>query len=333
VSFWEKHKSALTTGGAILFVLAVAYLVWIRPALSEASELRADIESLKTKLGKSYPRVTDPERIDEPRLEDIQRQCVARRKEYERQLAITTEKLRFPFKTDFPWVDVPRDKDGELAWIPGEYLIKRYRQTRGDVENYHGRHGRSPTTLLPDWLGFLPDEHPDKVKVAEAEDKLRMLALAERVTKLAIDQRVRYVIKVRPAKVTTEAAYSTRTVRNKAGKKVKARVAYGNKFIVNYPVTVEMFGSIDSIMNFFRSVHGEKQFLVIRTFKIVSRDGGVVPEEVMDTAKPGDLFVRIEAACMDFRKPGKGKKDPGKVKTGHSPIDPSYKIPRKPTGY
>ncbi len=328
MSFWEKHKNSLTTGGIALFLLLVAYLAWIRPALSEAGELEEDIKAFKVRLGKSYPRVLDPLRYDEPRLDDIQRKCVARRKEYASQLAVTTRKLRFPFKADFPWVDVPRDGEGKLAWIPGEYLISRYRKTRGDVEHYHGKDGRSPTTLLPDWLGFLPDEHPDKVKVTEAEDKLRMLALAERVTKLAIDQRVRYVIKVKPAKVTPEAAFYEIT-KNKA----KVRVAYRNKFIINYPVSVEMFGSIDAIMNFFKSVHGEKQFLVIRTFRIISGGGGTLPEEVKDTAKPGDLFVRIEAACMDFRKPGKGDKPPKKLKPGQSPIDPNYTIPRKPLGH
>jgi Tfp pilus assembly protein PilO len=323
VSFWEKHKNALTTGGVVIFLLLVGYLGWIRGATAQAGDLEGQIESLKTKLKKSYPRVADPQRTDEPRLIDIERKCMLRRKEYESQLATTTEQLRFPFKKDFPWVEVPRDAKGRLSWIPGEYLITKYRDVRRNVQNYHP--AGAQTTLVDGWLGFDPDSHPDKVKVADAENKLRMLALAERVTKLAIDQKVAYVLKVRPAKVTPEAAYHTVI---KQGKKVRA--AYKNRFIVNYPVTMEMFGSIDAIMNFFRSVHGEKQFLVIRTFKIINDRGGQLPEAVADTAKPGDLYVRIEAACMDFRK----EADQKPVKTSKTPLrNPNYRIPTRPLGH
>jgi hypothetical protein len=326
VSFWDKHKNALTTLGLVLFLLLVAYVGWIRSAVGEAGELQGKIQKLKLKLKKDYPRLTDPDRTDEPWLEEIQRKCVLRRREYERQLEETTTKLRFPFKKDFPWVEVPPGYQGAPS-VPGEYLIKKYVDVQKNVDNYHPP--KSRTQLLDGWLGFDPDAHPDKVKVKQAEDKLRMLALAERLTKLAIDQNVAYVIKVRPAKVTPEAAYGTHTVR-KGGKTVKVRVAYNNKFIINYPVTMEMFGSIDSIMNFFKSVHGDEQFLVIRTFKIINSAGGALPPAVEDSARPGDLYVRIEAACMDFVKDAGGGK-PVKTKTKKPPSD--YKPPTKPLGH
>ncbi len=323
MSFWEKHRNALTTGGVAIFLLLVGYLGWIREASAQADSLEGQIESLKTKLKEPYPRVADPQRTDEPRLVDIERKCVLRRKEYEGQLAATTEQLRFPFKKDFPWVEVPRDGKGRLLWIPGEYLIKKYRDVRRNVENYHPAGAR--TQLVDGWLGFAPDSHPDKVKLADAENKLRMLALAERVTKLAIDQKVAYVLRVCPAKVTPEAAFRTVTRQGK-----KERAAYRNRFIINYPVTMEMFGSIDAVMNFFRSVHGDKQFLVIRTFKIINDQGGSLPAAVAEIARPGDLYVVIEAACMDFRK----EEDQKPVKTSKTPLrDPDYKVPTRPLGH
>jgi hypothetical protein len=311
VSFWEKHRNALTAGGMALFLLLVAYLGWVRTATAEAADLEKKIKGLKGKLSKSYPRLKDLQRTDEPRLSRVLEECLRRRREYEKQLASTTEKLRFPF-SDFPWVRIPGSEPGSA----GEYLIKMYTRVKKDVE-YHGVRRNSPTQLLPGWLGFEPDQHPDKVKPDEAEKKLRMLALADRITRLAIDQRVRYVTKVKPSKVRREAAYREVT---RKGKKV--RVAYRNRFIISYPVTVELLGSIDSVMNFFKSVHGDRQFLVIRAFTIKG-------------LHDGDLSVKIEAACMEFAKPEEGKAaaGAGAGKPLNGGARAGYKPPTEPTGY
>ena len=324
MNFWEKHRNALTTAGLALFMLAVAYLGWVRSANAESQALRGANVKLKKKLEGAYPEIKDPRGIRRPLLVNVDRACERRKQEYEEQLKGLTDRLRFPFVKDFPWAEVPKGPDGKPREIPGVYLAYRYNVVAEDVDKYRvGNPRGSHTKLAEKWLGFKPDDRPNTVKLSKANEELRKLALADRITKLAIDQGVSLVVKVKPQKITREAAY--RRVYDRRYKR-HVREPYANAFIVNYPVSIEMVGSIDSVMKFFHGLRGERHFLVIRSFKIVS-GGGPRAADKHEVMKPEEVRVTISAACMDFKK-----EDKSKAKEELAP-ESTYVAPTHPRGH
>jgi len=285
VSFWEKHRSAILTAGAGLFLLAVGYLAYLRGSYTRAEELRGQIGQGYDGLAPYYPEVKGATGAFLPLLAEVRGECRVRTAEYEGQLKDLTARLRFPFdeKTEVP--------AGER---PGLYVLQRADVVRETVEKYGIPRG-SHTQLPEGWLAFTPERHTNLVTEAEARESLRRLALADRICRLAIDQGVTAVLKVRPEKVQREAAYYL-------PKGKRERVPYDNAFIVNYPVGITMVGSLDSVMKFFHSVRGERHFLVIQAFNIVGPEGGGAgaTADYQKYMKPGDVLVTISAACMDF---------------------------------
>jgi hypothetical protein len=312
VSFWERHRSAILTAAAGVFLLLVAYLGYMRASYSRAEEYRAKIANGLEDLAPYYPEIKGDSGLNFPRLAEVRRECQIRTTEYEAQLKDLTARLRFPFdeKTKVP--------AGER---PGLYVVQRTEIVRETVEKYvipRGSH-----TQLPDgWLAFTPEKHTNLVTEAEARESLRRLALAERVCKLAIDQGATAVVKVRPEKVRREAAYYI-------PKGKRERVDYDNAFIVNYPVSITMVGSLDSIMKFFHSVRGERHFLVIQAFNIVGPEDGAAGggAEYQKYMRQGDVMVTISAACMDFEE----SKKPAATRPGVIPAE--YVPPRRATGF
>ncbi len=325
MSFWEKHRSAIMVGGAVLFLFLLVHFAWARSAAEESREHAEKIGSLRGQLGKMYPEVNikeKPNGVFLPLLAEVRRDCQQRKGDYEGQLKDLTNRLRFPFKKDFPWVEVPKDAKGQPLQIPGVYLAQRYQIVAENVDKYRVNNPKgSHTKLAERWLGFKPDARPDRVKLARAEDELRKLALADRITKLAIDQGVSWVLEVKPEKVSYEAAYGK--VRNPKRGRGQPKVIWGpykNKFIKNYPVSIKVIGSVDSVMKFFHGMRGQRHFLVIRAFKMDSAAGSVSSDH-SDMMRPGEVLLTISAACMDFTK--------GKA-SSRKPKGPAYVPSRRP---
>jgi len=300
MTFWELHRGALTTAGLGLFALLVCYFAVIRPANAEADTCSQAIAENQKKLAESYPELIDPAKSYLPTIEKVHQDCQKRLKEYNQQIKELKERLRFPFE-DFPYVTIPQ---GE---IPGVYLIHRSNIVARNVET---RSLDTATRGLPgqleqDWLGFAPPVTPDKVTLEMAQEQLRKLCLAEQVTLLAMEAGISRVIKVRPLGKTEEAAthLEPNPRFHRGGKEPEfIPVEYPNRFIVNYPVSMVMIGSTDSVMRFFHSVRQDKRFLVISAFQIISREDKEIPLDVANRMKPGEIYVVISAACMDFKK-------------------------------
>jgi len=319
MSFWELHRSALTAAGLGLFALLVCYFAVIRPASSEADACSQSIAENQKRLAEFYPEVDDPVKSYLPTIDKVHQDCEKRLKEYNQQIKDLKARLRFPFE-NFPYVTIP---EGEL---PGVYLIHRSNIVARNVEtrSLDTAMRGLPGQLEPDWLGFAPSVTPDKVTPEMAQEELRKLCLAEQVTMLAIEAGISRVIKVRPLGKTEEAAtHLEPNPRFQSGGKEPEYipVEYPNRFIVNYPVSMVMIGSTDSVMRFFHKVRQDKQFLVISAFQIISREDKEIPQDVANRMRPGEIYVVISAACMDF------KKDEPPPRKG-----PQYKPPTGPIG-
>jgi hypothetical protein len=298
MNFWDLHKNALSVAGLGLFVLLVGYLAVIRPSGSEAEACGQEIAKNEKQLAEYYLALKNENNaLRYPTIQTVRRDCERRYEEYGGQLKDLKARLRFPFEdNEFKYATVPA---GEL---PGIYLIQRSTIVARNVETGSLQ---AETQLEQDWLGFAPSVTPDKVTKAKAEEELRKLCLAEQVTLLAIKAGISRVIKVRPLDKTEEAA--TRLMPNPKFKPggaqpEKIAVEHSNRFIVNYPVSVEMIGSIDSVMRFFHSVRQEKRFLVIRSFQIVNQEGLPPNTNLSGKMRPGEVYVTISAACMDFKE-------------------------------
>ncbi len=300
MTFWDQHKNALSIAALGIFVLLVGYFAFIRGADGEAEEHRQAIDGNMPKLAKYYPELENPNNVYRPTIGKVRQECDARYKEYTEQLKELKARLRFPFE-EFKYTKVP---DGE---IPGVYLIHRSSIVAANVETLSLQAGVRglPAQLDQDWLGFTPSETPDKVTRDKAEEELRKLCLAEKVTLLAIEAGISRVIKVKPLGKSEEAGtHLERNPKYRPGGKEPEKVAveYPDRFIVNYPVSIQMIGSIDSVMRFIHSVRQEKRFLVIRSFRIVSREDRDMSGETADRMRPGEVYVTISAACMDFKE-------------------------------
>ncbi len=309
MSFWEKHRTALTVGGAILFIFLLVHLAWARGAARDEEAHREKIKAIRREMGAMYLEIKDPRGVFNPRLAEVRKGCQDRKDEYEGQLKDLTRRLRFPFKKDFPWVDVPKNAKGQPLQISGVYLAQRYQVVAENVDKYRVNNPKgSHTKLAEKWLGFKPEARPDTVTLAQAEEELRKLALADRITKLAIDQGVSWVLKVKPETISYDAAYGWQLTKVR-GRPEKVWGPYRhNRFIKNYPVSIKVIGSVDAVMKFFHSVRGQRHFLVIRAFKMVSADAGSVSVDHREMMRPGEVLVTISAACMDFADPTKQKK-------------------------
>lgn len=286
MSFWERHRSALSLMAVALFLLLFFYLWQIRTALADTSGLRKRIGSCREALARYYPEINQPSRARErPRLADERRLIAERRAEYDAHLEKLKERSRFPFNSDeFRYSRIP------AGMKAGLHLSTSHDDVRHRV-SYYGLPGRR-TKFCDDelkkirWLEFKPPRIGlDKVTPAEAEPELRKLCLAERIAKLAVDSGISWVIKVTPLPIAHEAA-----------------PGYDNRFIVSYPVSISMSGPVDAVVRFFHSVRQDKSFLVIRSFKLVSVEDPSLPGEMRALCAPGEVYVEISAACMDFLK-------------------------------
>jgi hypothetical protein len=106
---------------------------------------------------------------------------------------------------------------------------------------------------------------------------------------------------------------------------------HGNRFIVNYPVSINVIGPVDSIMRFFHGMRGQRHFLVIRSFNVRSRHEGKVIADDRELMQGGDVLVSISAACMDFEEK---KAAPAGTTTPKVLLpENGYKPPRRPLGY
>jgi hypothetical protein len=322
VTFWEKHRQAILSGVLVLFVFVVTWLAFLRRSHARAEDLSADIADVYGKLEPHYPEIKDREKIHLPLLADVELDCGRRRNNYEKQLEELTGRLRFPFTSD----KVPEDER------PGIFVIKEVDRVGKNVYHYKA-HSRK-TSLGEGWLDFLPRIEAAKVTRQQAEESLRRLALADRVTRLAIDAGVRWVLRVKPEAVTREAARvsrdSAKFYRRLNSKDVPTE--HVNRFIVNYPVNIEVIGPLDSIMRFFHSMRGERHFLVIRSFNILSREEERVSADTRELMERGDVLVTISAACMDFDE---SKSGDGTGKTAPEIVLPEdgYNPPEGPLGF
>jgi hypothetical protein len=293
MSFWETHRGALSVMGVFLFLLLAAYLAAIRPALRESEEARATIAQVGTELIKFYPTLgsEDVATAWQP-LSAVRAECQKQQEGYKKQIEDLKTRLRFPFD-EFTYPVVPADEK-----YPGMWLSKRYSLVQQDVEsrciqaNVRGL----PAQLAPSWLGFTPSATPDKVSKDQAQEELKKLCLAERVTVLAIDSGVSRVLRVEPQNRAEEGAtYQVPNPKPGPGQPSKLTKEYDNRFIVNYPVSITMIGSLDSAMRF---VHKVQQKLVIRYFRIVSREELASAGSLM---RPGEVQLVLSAAYMDFK--------------------------------
>jgi hypothetical protein len=336
MTFWERHKSAILFGGAVLFIFAVIWLSLLRTKYESAENLRAEQAKLHKELSKFYFRLNKDEKaqkeqLHNPTLAELKLITDRRRREFEDQLKKLINDVRFPFSTEFPWAEIRNNPAFEAfdGMSYGVYVNRRYPLTRQNVENYGVGRGRV-TQLNDNWLRFIPSSAPASVTLAKAEDNLRRLALAEKITKLAIDSGISWVLKVSPAKVEPDGAYYW----GRSGHK-RVRKAYKNKFILNYPVQVQMIGSLDSVMKFFYSICDQKRFLVVRNFEILGSKAETELGASRDIMKPGEVLVNMSAACMDFvdDKNKSANTKPEVTKTSEDGPDKNYKPPRKPLGH
>lgn len=303
MSFWETHRGALTAMGAVLFLLVVAYLAAIRPALSEGEQARTAVESLGGELAKFYPElVSENAATWRQPLATVRVECEKQRETYRRQIETLKTQLRFPFE-EFAYSVVPPDEK-----YAGMWLSQRYNLVQQDVEskciqaNVQG----SPTQLSPSWLGFVPSATPDKVSRDQAQEELKKLCLAERVTLLAVEAGVSHVLRVEPQNRVEEGATflaPNPAYRPNSSLPQKIVREYDNRFIVNHPVRITVVGSLDSVMRF---IHKVRQKLVIRNFRIVSRDDLTASGTPM---RAGEVQLELSAAYQDF-KSGEPVKQP-----------------------
>lgn len=299
MTFWETHRGALTLSGLVVVLFLAAYLVFIRSWNSEAEANQEVIAGGEERLAEFYPELKRSDAAYRLQvLHKVHAECRRRYEEHNKQIDAFKEHLRFPFKGDFAWSEVP------VGLRPDEYaryLNNRYSIVKGAVEDYRRRHASSVVFESDRWLGFVPPATPEKVTREWTINELRKLCLAQRVAELAVNARVSQVLNVTPEAVDHEAARNP--AYRKGGKKPEEQDEfYSNKFIVNYPVSIEMTGSLDSVMAFFNSVRQDKRFLVIRSFRVVSPEDPAADARIKgELLGRNEVYVKISAACMDFK--------------------------------
>ncbi|HOX08032.1 MAG TPA: hypothetical protein PK280_16660 [Planctomycetota bacterium] len=334
MSFWDTHKNALYVAGLGVFVIVVGYFAAIRPWGQQADASRAKVAETSTKLEEYHPRLKrDGKATLMPSISMVQEDCRKRYDEYGQQLKDLKKRLRFPFE-DFEYIQKLKVQERAGIYLSSTYVDVKFQLHKSAMDR------NVPEMLERDWMGFEPPTRTDWVfKTAKdlppgkppagspqpviAEEELRKLCLAEQVTQLALQAGISRVIKVAPLSKVEEAALHLQPnpiFRPGSKEPEKILVEYPNRFIVNYPVSAIMVGSPDAVMRFFHSVRQEKRFLVIRSFRIVSREDKELSGEMAARMRPGEVYVEISAACMDFRE-GEAKNAPVPVKpTG--PIGP-----------
>lgn len=316
MSFWETHRGALTATGVVLFLLLATYLAFVRPAIRESEEARASIENLGQELVKFYPTLgSEGASTARQPLSTVRAGCQLQQEKYRKQIEAFKGRLRFTFE-DFKYLEIPPGTQ-----YPGEWLSKTYSVVKDNVQSrcYEASaHGRAAPVLNPSgWLGFKPSENPVKVTKAEAEEELRKLCLAERASTLAIESEVSQIIRVEPQnRVEEGASFRAPNPAYRPGSNLPPKIIkeYDNRFIVNYPVSITLTGSLDSVMRFINKV---RQKLVIRHFRIVGREELAYSGVAM---RPGEVQLVLSAAYMDFRA--------GEVK--QAPPPPKYVVPAVP---
>ena len=336
MSFWETHKNALAVVGLGLFVLLVGYFTVIRPASAASETCRQAIAEKEKKLADYYPELKDPNNVHRMQtIQDVQEACRTRHDEYGRQLKQLKDRLRFPVE-DFEYIQKLKSQER-----PGIYLSSTYTDVKFQLHKT-AMDRNVPEMLERDWMGFSPPakshlvyKTPADVPAVRpagsepaviAEEELRKLCLAEQVTQLAINAGISRILTVKPLGKTEEAATRLRAnpaYKQPGGKEPEKIVEeYPNRFIFNYPVSAAMIGSPEAVMKFFHSVRQEKRFLVISSFRIVSREDRELSADVVGRMRPGDVFVEISAACMDFKE----------GETKYAPPVPQYVLPTGPIG-
>lgn len=332
MSFWGTHRKPITTTVWCVFLFIVAWFAYLRGVGLRADEHSAEIAALnaKDRLGKFYLQLAEGEAgARHPLLAAEMANCTRVKTEFDRQLTDLMNRVRFPFAADFKWSEVHTNPKEVLpvGMRPGVYRNLQYPRVRQNVEMYLPKDGSRITVTRENWLGFVPGSAPESVTAINAQEDLRRLAIAEKVSRLAIDNHIGAVIKVTPEAVVREPAYFTVQVQGK-----DVRKPYSNRFVVNYPVKIQMTGSVEAVMRFFHSLRGEKHFLVIRSFRILGMSALDSGELKLTTNRNADdVSVEISAACMDFDDQSVRSAD--SKQPGLPPEHSDYQIPTTPRGY
>ncbi len=322
MSFWERHKNALLFAACSAGLYALIWAFFLIGLDSTARGYQNKNLVLEKEMIPYFPEIEYPESgrsVDT--LKWVEEGFAKRGREYQSKLNILMKRLKYPFKED----KIPEFER------PGLWVIRRADVVEENVDKYRAQKGAN-TKLAVEWLSFDPDKLSSLVTRKEAHESLRRLELAQRITKLAIDSGMSWVLKVKPLPVVRDGAWYSKS-KVVSGKRKLVRVAYQNRFIVNYPVSIEVIGSVEAVMKFVHGARDGDQFLVVRSFKILnpqSCDSG--PKGLIGR---DEVLLTMSAACMDFivEKPGKNSSGTT-VPIVSEPGDPSnYKPPTGPLGY
>jgi len=293
--FWEENRSLILAVVSALALTGAAHLAIANRANARAREIRVDLDGLRAKLEKHHQQKF-------PRLAEAKESFWAEIGNLETTLDDFKRRLDWKFPA---WVT---RTEAEMSF-PIHLLTQIERIGRpapeGTVAREAAEHG---VALNANWLGF---KRRGNWTEAEAKRKLKLLAIAENIAVLAYQARVTRVLGITPGDPTETGAL-------RPASKVPYRV-----FIREYPVTIRMTGTPESIMRFVHSVRPKRraaaaaggaakpeseQFLVIRRLTVRSTEEGLggthsskgIGSAMKDPTK--EIYVEIEAAGMVFLK-------------------------------
>jgi hypothetical protein len=322
MSFWERHKNALLFAACSVGLYALIWAFFLIGLDSSAQGYQNKNFALEKEMVPYFPEIKNPERgRSADTLKWIEGGFKKRGREYQSKLNGLMNRLKYPFKED----KIPEFER------PGLWVIRRADIVEENVDKYRAQKG-AKTKLAVEWLAFDPDKLSSLVTRKEAHQSLRRLELAQRITKLAIDSGMSWVIKVKPLPVIRDGAWYSRS-KVVSGKRKLVREAYQNRFIVNYPVGIEVIGSVKAVMKFVHGARDGDQFLVVRSFNVLNPQSS--SSQTKGLIGRDEVMLTMSAACMDFIIDKPGKNSSGKtVPIVSEPGDPSnYKPPTGPLGF
>ena len=296
MSIFDEHRRLiLGVTFVVLLVLALRFVV-----IPRAEKRRADARTkMNGQMAKFNDAYVHPARPHETVMREINSDINSRQKKI-----IATKK-----KVGWKWpeyVSIPEKHKDNPGVQFREQWLKLKEELESTAEDIQRRRRQERKVLHE--LEFKADPLLIKGEKGTLE-YLRMLAVMERILRLALKMDAISIVKVTPKPEKEEGVRGQEVEDN--GRETRPLT---HPFIYEYPVEIELVASLDNVMKFLRSLQKEGeggQYLAISRFTVMSRQvlsSKYVDEEIRDRAKEylkedNEHYVIIEATGMDFMTP------------------------------